>query len=84
MLPNPLIPLGCINAMVSPVQCEASIPLKPYVGEFLGGADALQQPLPSASLVKANVGHNKSRRSSASGPVADPAPTRCGSMRKMS
>ena len=28
-LPNPLIPLGYVNAMVSPVHCEPSIPLNP-------------------------------------------------------
>ena len=28
-LPSPLIPLGYVNAMVSPVYCELSIPLNP-------------------------------------------------------
>ena len=30
-LPSPLIPLGYVNATVSPVHCEVSIPLNPNV-----------------------------------------------------
>ena len=30
-LPSPLIPLGYLNATVSPVHCEVSIPLNPKV-----------------------------------------------------
>ena len=30
-LPNPLIPLGYVNATVSPVRCELSVPLNPNV-----------------------------------------------------
>ncbi len=30
-LPNPLLPLGYVNATVSPVHCELSIPLNPKV-----------------------------------------------------
>ena len=31
MLPSPLIPLGYVNATVSPVRCELSVPLNPNV-----------------------------------------------------
>jgi hypothetical protein len=31
VLPSPLIPLGYVNATVSPVRCELSVPLNPNV-----------------------------------------------------